>query len=83
MYCEMVEGINVHKYGAHIFHTSDAGLLMRCLVHEAKRLLIYKECSVLDVAQALGFDGMNAFVSSFKSIEGVTPSEFLKRREEC
>ena len=23
LYCENVEGINVHKYGAHIFHTSD------------------------------------------------------------
>lgn len=23
VYCEPVEGINVHKYGAHIFHTSD------------------------------------------------------------
>ena len=23
IYCEPVEGINVHKYGAHIFHTSD------------------------------------------------------------
>ena len=23
MYCEEVEGINVHKYGAHIFHTSN------------------------------------------------------------
>lgn len=23
IYCEEVEGINVHKYGAHIFHTSD------------------------------------------------------------
>ncbi|HCC34104.1 MAG TPA: UDP-galactopyranose mutase [Ruminococcaceae bacterium] len=23
VYCETVEGINVHKYGAHIFHTSD------------------------------------------------------------
>jgi UDP-galactopyranose mutase len=22
-YCEPVEGINVHKYGAHIFHTSN------------------------------------------------------------
>lgn len=24
VYCENMEGINVHKYGAHIFHTSDA-----------------------------------------------------------
>lgn len=23
LYCENVEGINVHKYGAHIFHTSN------------------------------------------------------------
>ena len=23
VYTEIVEGINVHKYGAHIFHTSD------------------------------------------------------------
>ncbi len=23
IYCEDIEGINVHKYGAHIFHTSD------------------------------------------------------------
>ena len=23
VYCERVKGINVHKYGAHIFHTSD------------------------------------------------------------
>ena len=23
LYCEEIEGINVHKYGAHIFHTSD------------------------------------------------------------
>lgn len=25
-YCEEVEGINVHKYGAHIFHTSNEGV---------------------------------------------------------
>ena len=23
LYCESIEGINVHKYGAHIFHTSN------------------------------------------------------------
>ncbi|HEY5585519.1 MAG TPA: UDP-galactopyranose mutase [Ruminiclostridium sp.] len=23
LYCENIEGINIHKYGAHIFHTSD------------------------------------------------------------
>ncbi|MBO5141838.1 MAG: NAD(P)-binding protein, partial [Treponema sp.] len=23
IYCDCIEGINVHKYGAHIFHTSN------------------------------------------------------------
>lgn len=26
IYCEKIEGINVHKYGAHIFHTSDKNI---------------------------------------------------------
>ncbi len=26
IYCENTEGINVHKYGAHIFHTNDKGI---------------------------------------------------------
>ena len=26
VYCERVEGVNVHKYGAHIFHTNDKGI---------------------------------------------------------
>lgn len=26
VYCKNIEGINVHKYGAHIFHTNDKGL---------------------------------------------------------
>lgn len=26
VYCENIEGINVHKYGAHIFHTNNKGV---------------------------------------------------------
>ncbi|KFC18711.1 UDP-galactopyranose mutase [Chryseobacterium sp. FH1] len=26
VYCENIEGINVHKYGSHIFHTNDKGI---------------------------------------------------------
>lgn len=26
IFCENIEGINVHKYGAHIFHTNDKGI---------------------------------------------------------
>ena len=28
VYCEDVEGIHVHKYGAHIFHTSNRNCLL-------------------------------------------------------
>lgn len=26
LYCENIEGINIHKYGAHIFHTDDKSI---------------------------------------------------------
>lgn len=26
IYCEKIEGVNVHKYGAHIFHTNDKNI---------------------------------------------------------
>ena len=28
IYCENIHDINVHKYGAHIFHTSDKNLII-------------------------------------------------------
>ncbi len=33
IYCENVEGINVHKYGAHIFHTSNKKVWDLSLIH--------------------------------------------------
>ena len=33
LYCESVKGINVHKYGAHIFHTSDRQVWELSLIH--------------------------------------------------
>ena len=35
VYCEDVEGIHVHKYGAHIFHTNDKRELQRQTVQPA------------------------------------------------
>ena len=34
IYCENIEGINVHKYGAHIFHTSNKKSLQSSFQHE-------------------------------------------------
>ena len=38
VYCENIEGINVHKYGAHIFHTSNKRVWDHCRVQS-----IYKQ----------------------------------------
>ncbi len=32
VYCENIEGINIHKYGAHIFYTSKKGILVSLTV---------------------------------------------------
>jgi UDP-galactopyranose mutase (EC 5.4.99.9) len=33
IYCENIEGINVHKYGAHIFHTNSKQVWGLCERH--------------------------------------------------
>ena len=35
LYCENIEGINVHQYGAHIFHTSTDIPIHRWLIIKA------------------------------------------------
>ena len=47
VYCENIEGINVHKYGAHIFHTNNHTIvingsswyvnLWRIFIHKERR----------------------------------------------
>ena len=36
IYCENIEGINVHRYGAHIFHTSNKEVWNKPMDQQAK-----------------------------------------------
>ena len=53
IYCEENEGINVHKYGAHIFHTSNKEVwnfvnsIVSSIVIRTARLPIIKENSII------------------------------------
>ena len=43
IYCEDVEGIHVHRYGAHIFHTSNREV-WKFTNFQTSRLLVWKIC---------------------------------------
>lgn len=80
IYCENIEGINVHKYGAHIFHTSDREVWE--FVNNIVPFNRYTNCPV-----ALAPDGklynLPFNMNSFYELWGVkTPEEAQRKIEE-
>ncbi len=79
VYCEQTEGINVHKYGAHIFHTSDKRVwqFVNSIV-EFNRYTNYPVANYKGKLYNLPFN-MNTFAQMW----GVTtPAEAQKKIEE-
>ena len=80
IYTECVEGINVHRYGAHIFHTSDKKVWD--YVNSFAEFNNYVNCPVArykDECYNLPFN-MNTFTKLWKDV--FTPAEAEKRIEE-
>lgn len=80
LFCENINGINVHKYGAHIFHTSDRDVWE--FVNSIVPFNHYTNCPV-----ALAPDGkcynLPFNMNTFYQLWGViTPSDALKKIEE-
>lgn len=50
------------------------------IVAEAKALLEYTDCSVSEIAYALGFDYSTYFNNYFKRVTGATPNSFRKEK---
>lgn len=80
LYCEDIEGINVHKYGAHIFHTSDREVWE--FVNNIVPFNRYTNCPV-----ALAPDGklynLPFNMNTFYELWGVkTPEEAQRKIEE-
>ena len=79
VYCEQVEGINVHRYGAHIFHTSNKQVWE--FVNSIVEFNRYTNCPVAryrDEMYNLPFN-----MNTFNRMWGVkTPSEAVAKIEE-
>ena len=79
VYCESVEGINVHQYGSHIFHTSDK------LVWEfVNRFVQFNRFTLTTVANHKGLLYNLPFnMNTFYQMWGVrTPDEAMRKIEE-
>lgn len=80
VYCEQTEGINVHKYGAHIFHTNNKEVwdFVNSLV-EFNRYTNSPVANYKGELYNLPFN-MNTFCQMWKDVH--TPAEAQKRIEE-
>lgn len=61
-----VYGTTIHQY------------LKECRINAAKRLLQESDQSVLEIANAVGYENGSKFTSAFKEATGVTPSDYRK-----
>lgn len=52
--------------------------LKKIRIDEAKKLLQDTEEKVLDISQAVGYDNEKSFMKVFKSVCGVSPTEYRK-----
>ena len=60
-------------YGTTIHH-----YLKECRINAAKRLLQESDQSILEIANAVGYENGSKFTSAFKEAPGVTPSAYRK-----
>jgi len=79
VYCESIEGINVHKYGAHIFHTSNKEVWD--FVNQFVEFNRYTNCPVANYKGRLYNLPFN--MNTFYQMWGVTtPEEAMRKIEE-
>lgn len=79
VYCENVEGINVHKYGAHIFHTSNKKVWQ--FVNSIVEFNRYTNCPVANYQGELYNLPFN--MNTFYQMWGVRTPEEAKRKIEA
>ncbi|HEY4990282.1 MAG TPA: Ada metal-binding domain-containing protein, partial [Opitutaceae bacterium] len=58
------------------YHTTPADLLLRSRIEAARRLLSQGDAPLIDVAAAAGFESLSAFHEHFRSLNGMTPSDY-------
>ena len=61
-----------------VFGTTIHQYLKECRINAAKRLLHDSDQSILEIANAVGYENGSKFTSAFKEATGVTPSAYRK-----
>ena len=76
--------INKH-YLCHLFREHTGTTLVHYKnsrrIHQAKKMLIHTQASLLDIALQVGFDSAAYFSAWFKKLEGVTPGTYRRRSQ--
>lgn len=62
-----------------VFHMPPARYIQKYRIDKAKELLVAEKGSMEQIAQATGFAGASYFCKVFKSVTGMTPSEFAEK----
>ena len=62
-----------------VFHMPPARYIQKYRVDKAKELLVATNDSMEQIARATGFAGASYFCKVFKSVTGMTPSEFTEK----
>ena len=61
-----------------VYGTTIHNYLKECRINAAKRLLQESDQSILEIANAVGYENGSKFTSAFKEATGVTPSAYRK-----
>lgn len=82
----LAEKASTNKYYlAHAFKreygVSPISYQITCRIREGKRLLAETDLSLSQIAAILGFSSPSYFSQSFRSAEGITPTEYRKRNQ--
>ena len=59
------------------FDTTISDYIMKKRISKSQELIV-KEGSIIDVAYQVGFGSLSTFIRAFKSVTGITPSEYRK-----
>lgn len=63
------------------YHLTPVAYRNNLRMDKAKFMLYYGYATISEIAQELGFDNVYAFSNMFKKHTGLSPSEYMKRRE--
>ena len=82
----LAEKVSINKYYmAHAFKreygVSPISYLISCRIREGRQLLAETDLSLTQIATVLGFSSSSYFSQSFRSVEGISPSEYRKANQ--